>query len=435
MIHRSPGSRCMRLLVAVLCFMNGSFLSAQEKTFTQLPEIQTAVVKDAAPAPVEAKPVVANTNKINWSEGPAPLWIWGDSPAKNYFARATFNGSGKQVTLKTTADNACVIFVNGQKVAMSEEWSSAAEADITKHVKAGENEILAEIRNEGGIAAFVFKLVSVGEGGKTEYLVSDDKWQIAEKRDAKVWKAAKVIGKLGEGPWGNPIIAAAGSGVAGSSVPDHTFQVLPGFQVEKLFTVPKDKLGSWVCITFDNKGRLIASDQGNQGLCRITMPPLGSKEPVKVEHLDVKITSAQGMLYAFDALYLSVNGGPGSGLYRAKDTNGDDQFDEVVKLATFNGGGEHGPHALRLSPDGKSIVIACGNHTKTPEKIDASRIPTNWSEDHLLPRQWDANGHARGILAPGATEEPDVLLRRFLGRPLSYEAFFREMGIGVTTVP
>jgi thimet oligopeptidase len=34
------------------------------------------------------------------------------------------------------------------------------------------------------------------------------------------------------------------------------------------------------------------------------------------------------------------------------------------------------------------------------------------------------------ILAPGATEEPDTLLQKFLGRPLSYDAFFAEMGIG-----
>lgn len=34
------------------------------------------------------------------------------------------------------------------------------------------------------------------------------------------------------------------------------------------------------------------------------------------------------------------------------------------------------------------------------------------------------------VLAPGATEEPDTLLRKFLGRPLSYDAFFAEMGIG-----
>src|SRR5262249_36715539 len=37
-------------------------------------------------------------------------------------------------------------------------------------------------------------------------------------------------------------------------------------------------------------------------------------------------------------------------------------------------------------------------------------VPKNWQEDLLLPRQWDANGHARGILAPGgyvAKTDPD----------------------------
>ncbi len=212
------------------------------------------------------------------------------------------------------------------------------------------------------------------------------------------------------------------------------FVLQPGFQVEKLFTVPKETLGSWVAITFDDKGRLIASDQGGLGLCRITPAPIGGNQPTKVEKLDVKITSAQGLLYAFGSLYLSVNGGPGSGLYRAKDTNGDDQFDEVVKLKDIAGGGEHGPHALRLSPDGKSILMIGGNHTKVPfdRKLNgevqtmggvrpdqlkaelpegaSSRIIPNWDEDTLLPRQWDGNGHATGILAPGgwiAKTDPD----------------------------
>ena len=34
------------------------------------------------------------------------------------------------------------------------------------------------------------------------------------------------------------------------------------------------------------------------------------------------------------------------------------------------------------------------------------------------------------IVAPAGTQEPDVALQRFLGRPLSYDAFFAEMGIG-----
>ena len=40
-----------------------------------------------------------------------------------------------------------------------------------------------------------------------------------------------------------------------------------------------------------------------------------------VEKLDLNVSGAQGMLYAFESLYLSVNGGPGSGLYRARETN------------------------------------------------------------------------------------------------------------------
>jgi putative heme-binding domain-containing protein len=46
-------------------------------------------------------------------------------------------------------------------------------------------------------------------------------------------------------------------------------------------------------------------------------------------------------------------------------------------------------------------LIVSGNHTDPPEPFQASRIPANWGEDLLLPRQWDANGHARGRLAPG----------------------------------
>ena len=43
------------------------------------------------------------------------------------------------------------------------------------------------------------------------------------------------------------------------------FEVQPGFQVERLFTVPHDELGSWVSLTFDDKGRLIVSDEGTRG--------------------------------------------------------------------------------------------------------------------------------------------------------------------------
>ena len=178
------------------------------------------------------------------------------------------------------------------------------------------------------------------------------------------------------------------------------FKVLPGFQVELLYSVPKDSQGSWVNITFDPQGRLVASDQGNKGLYRVIPSEIGSEEPTRVQLLTDKMSSAQGLLFAFDSLYLSVNGDSGSGFFRLRDTTGDDQFDEIVKLRKLRGGGEHGPHALRLSPDGKSIYIICGNHTDLPQ-FEHSRMLSHWDEDLLLPRQWDARGHARGRLAPG----------------------------------
>ncbi len=63
-------------------------------------------------------------------------------------------------------------------------------------------------------------------------------------------------------------------------------------------------------MTVDPKGRLIVSDQENQGLCRITPAPLDGSRPTQVERLDVPVSAAQGMLFAFDSLYLSINGGP-----------------------------------------------------------------------------------------------------------------------------
>ena len=189
------------------------------------------------------------------------------------------------------------------------------------------------------------------------------------------------------------------------------FRLPPGFQVERLFTVPREALGSWVSITFDDKGRLIASDQGNKGSAG-SRRRIGGDQPTKVERLGRQDHGGAGACsYAFGSLYLSVNGGPGSGLYRRADTNGDDQFDKVEKLKDIRGGGEHGPHALaavaRRQVDFHRLRQS---HGRRPSPFDASRVPRNWGEDLLLPRQWDANGHARGILAPGgwiARTDPD----------------------------
>ncbi|MCE9562291.1 MAG: c-type cytochrome [Planctomycetes bacterium] len=384
----------LTLLLAAL----GTIASAED-VFTQKPTVAPSVERGETPKPPKADPAVADIAKV-FDAGPVPLWIWGADNNKKYFIRTEFAAAGvKAAKLKVTADNHVVLFVNGKQVAASDEWKDAAEADVTKLLKAEGNEIVAEVTNDGGAAGMVFKLAMTTEKGETKYVVSDETWTASEKKGGEGAKAKKT-GKYGDTPWGKVFDGAVAT-VGGNKVPSGTFVTLPGYQVEKLFTVPKPVLGSWVNLGVDNKGRLIASDQDSKGLVRITPPKIGSDEETKVERIPAKITGAQGLLWHNGGLYVVCNGGPGSGLYRVTSSKNDDVLDKVEKLKAIKGGGEHGPHAVRLGPDGKSLYVICGNHTLPPENFDHSRVPKNWSEDHLLPRQWDANGHARGILAPG----------------------------------
>jgi putative heme-binding domain-containing protein len=187
-----------------------------------------------------------------------------------------------------------------------------------------------------------------------------------------------------------------------AATPAEQLKVAKGFKAELLYSVPKDKQGSWVSMCVAPKGRLIVSDQYGP-LYRITPPALGGKATdTKVEKLDVPLGEAQGLLWAFDSLYVVVNRGGkyDSGLYRVRASKGDDHLDKVELLRRIHGDGEHGPHAVLLGPDGKSLVVVVGDGAQMV-KLSGSRVPRHWGEDHLLPRLPDGNGFMRGVLGPG----------------------------------
>ena len=191
----------------------------------------------------------------------------------------------------------------------------------------------------------------------------------------------------------------------------------PGFEAEHLYSPGDEGKGSWVAMTFDDKGRLITSDQYG-ALYRLVISKIGSENPTpQIEKLTlqtgaqvadsiIQIGYAQGLLYAFNSLYVMVShrGDEAfektSGLYRLQDTDDDDQYDKITLIKHLEGSGEHGPHSIVLAPDGESLYIIAGNHTDIPE-MDSYRLPSNWKNDNLFPEIKDPRGHANDRGAPG----------------------------------
>jgi putative heme-binding domain-containing protein len=179
---------------------------------------------------------------------------------------------------------------------------------------------------------------------------------------------------------------------------DPSISVPNGFEVELLHEVDAATQGSWVALCDRPDGTLYAVDQYG-GLFRITPPPLDDFEsPPVITPVGLPLNGAQGLLYAFDALYVMETG---RGLLRITDSDGNGEVDAPELIVEVSGDGEHGSHAVVLHPDGDSLLIVCGNHTPLPASLTDSRVPMVWGEDLLLARDPDPRGHATGRMAPG----------------------------------
>ena len=109
-----------------------------------------------------------------------------------------------------------------------------------------------------------------------------------------------------------------------------------GFVAEHIYSPSANNQGSWVAMAFDDKGRLITSDQYGK-LYRLKIPAIGASSLApEVEKLMIGtgigadtmgMGYSQGLLYAFNSLYVMVNNSKNnksftrqSGLYRLQDT-------------------------------------------------------------------------------------------------------------------
>jgi putative heme-binding domain-containing protein len=347
-----------------------------------------------------------------------PTWIWskkGGADGEIVYFRKTFKAAGGKVRISATCDNQMTVFFNGQKVAESKEWSEPESADVSAMVVKGDNLIAVKAVNEGNGAAGFLAQGFIEVDGKKEEVVTDASWKFSPKGgkdwntsvslDESGWQPAVAVGLAGTGPW-ESIKENTLDNLTEAKEPEATpvasMKVKEGFKVELLHTVKAATEGSWVASCFDDKGRMIVSDQYG-GLFRVTLPAIGGKpEDTKVEPIPVQLGEAQGLCWAFDSLYAITNSGKyPRGLYRVTDTNKDDTLDKVEPLRLFpNQGGEHGPHAVLPGPDGKSLYVVIGNQTPMTE-MNESRVPKHWAEDNLLDPPLIGRGFMREVMAPG----------------------------------
>ena len=151
-----------------------------------------------------------------------------------------------------------------------------------------------------------------------------------------------------------------------------------GFAVDLIYKVDRAKHGSWISMTFDNKGRLVVSDQDNAGTFLIELPEIGKTLP-ESSITKLPLNSGQwGMLYAFDHLYMVSQ----KRVVRVPVSE-DGEYGKEEELFPLSGGWEHGPHSLIVTEDGTGLYFVAGNYARNPP-FETSRIPTNWKDDVLL---------------------------------------------------
>ena len=183
-----------------------------------------------------------------------------------------------------------------------------------------------------------------------------------------------------------------------TEAPGDLLDTLPGFKVEHVLEANGASNGSWICMANDPQGRLLLGGQGNQPITRVT---LKDGKSVKTEILTIPVSETMGMLFVKNVLYLNGNGSKGFGLYRCKDSKGNDSYDDVEFLRSWQGGsGEHGAHALVLGED-NMLYSVCGNFVGVPNDLTPSSPHRNYGDDLALKRMEDGNGFGAGAKPPG----------------------------------
>ncbi len=379
-----------------------NYQSARRTTRAQ----PTAQAPQPAPTPIENLPPEKRAEFLkligaNWIWSPA--YTKDEVPVGDCYFRKTFQVNIAEIAqVHVTCDNQYELYVNGRLAGRGNDWRKMDVHDISPLLVHGTNVVAIKATNsDAGAAGLVARVLVKEKGGTFESYSSDGSWRTSVKPQAdwmqarvhdSDWLPAKVYGPLGGVlPWGDEIVIAD----EGSR-----FVIEPGFVVDRLVT--DEQAGSLIAMTFNASGDILASREG-AGLVLIRDKDKdGSFEAV--ENFSNEVKNIQGILSLGNRVFAVGDGPEGGALYQITDADGDGHGEKIVAMIKFRGViGEHGPHKVRMGPDGLLYLLS-GNFAQVAAPLGPhSPYSTHYEGEMVLPRYEDPQGHAVGLPAPGGT--------------------------------
>ncbi len=367
-----------------------------------------------------AEPPASSPRLPEWIAAPASA----DAPQVQQFRRSFEVKDAADVDyadLFVAGSGQVSVYLNGKHVGDAHGLERLTHIPVQRRLSAGQN--LLALRLAGGAdppPAVIASLRIVSKSGVAMQIMTDNAWRANAGDDANFaaldfadqdWKLAHGHGPIGTPPWGAPTSdvehyhqwkQALGASVAAAA---DTVQVPSGLAVELLRSAGPEE-GSWIGLEFDPRGRLIVARE-DRGLLRFTLPKMpphqlagdAAAQAIRVDSINDTLLECRGLLFVNDELFASANNS--KGLYRLRDTTGDDKYDEVKLLRELPGNVGHGRNDLTLGPDGR-IYLICGNDVHFPDQQPPGPSPyRNFQQDRVLPCVWNKELFNSGTPAPG----------------------------------